>query len=71
MLCCCGSSLSDPVIVAAGVTLGETLRGLAHMKLSSEIIHLSTAEYIDTVRKSCTESQDCLGLQCLEVNTKF
>lgn len=45
-------SLSDPVIVAAGVTLGETLRGLAHMKLSSEIIHLSTAGYMDAGRKA-------------------
>ena len=35
---CCAAAdpLSDPVIVAAGVTLGETLGGLAHMSLRGE-----------------------------------
>lgn len=62
---CCAAvdplSLSDPVIVAAGVTVGETLRGLAHMKLSSEIIHLSTAGYMDAVRKAALSLETFSG----------
>lgn len=61
MLCCCRSSLSDPAIAAAGVTLGETLRGLAHMKLSSEIIRLSRAGYMEAVRKAALNLKTVLG----------
>lgn len=39
-------SLSDLVIVAAGVTLSRTL------KLGSGIMHLSRAGYVDAVRKA-------------------